>query len=194
MGLFNKFRKNTPTSSASARNNISEFDSLVRELMARDDVQDREDICEHIYARAQKLLEMPTQETVRRAYDLMGNLAAQFGYAPAMLRMGDFMENVQQNDESACNWYKRAADLGNGNAARNYADMLMAGKGVQKDQREAFRYYRMAMDKGVPEAAFFVGEFLRNMGNAEGTVMAYQKALNLGYAPARVRLEQMKTT
>ena len=160
--------------------------------MARDDVQDREDICEHIYTRAQKLLETPTQETIRRAYDLMGNLATQFGYVPAMLWMGDFMENVQQNDESACNWYKRAANLGNGNAARNYADMLMAGKGVQKDQREAFRYYRMAMDKGVPEAAFVVGEFLRNAGHTEEAKAAYLKAMNLGYAPAGVRLEQMK--
>ena len=48
------------------------------------------------------------------------------------------------------------------------------------------------MEKNIPEAAFVVGEFLRTTGDAEGAAMAYQKALNLGYAPARMRLEQMK--
>lgn len=102
------------------------------------------------------------------------------------------MENVQHNDKSACIWYQRAADQGSGEGARNYADMLMAGKGVERNQREALKYYTIAMEKNIPEAAFVVGEFLRTTGDAEGAAMAYQKALNLGYAPARMRLEQMK--
>ncbi len=191
MGLFRKKKATTPQA-GSSQEHTAEFDNLVRQLLARDDIQDRTDVCEHVFAFANQLLKNPTQETVMRAYDLMGNLAAQFSYVPAMLWLGDFMENVQHNDKSACIWYQRAADLGSGQGARNYADMLMAGKGIERNQREALKYYTIAMEKNVTEAAFVVGEFLRNTGDVEGAVMAYQKALNLGYAPARMRLEQLK--
>ena len=191
MGLFGK-KKATTHHAGPSQEHTAEFDNLVRQLLARDDIQGRTDVCEHIFAFAKQLLQNPTRETIMRAYDLMGNLAAQFGYVPAMLWLGDFMENVQHNDKSACIWYQRAADQGSGEGARNYADMLMAGKGVERNQREALKYYTIAMEKNIPEAAFVVGEFLRTTGDAEGAAMAYQKALNLGYAPSRMRLEHMK--
>ena len=191
MGLFRKKKAAAPQA-GSSQEHTAEFDNLVQQLLVRDDIQNRTDVCEHIFAFAKQLLQNPTGETVMRAYDLMGNLAAQFEYVPAMLWLGDFMENVQHNDKSACIWYQRAANKGSGEGARNYADMLMAGKGVEQNQREALKYYSIAMEKNVPEAAFVVGEFLRNIGDTEGAVMAYQKALNLGYAPARMRLEQLK--
>lgn len=191
MGLFGRKKESAPQAGPSSEH-TAEFDNLVRQLIARNDIQNRTDVCEHIYAHADSLLNNPTAETVMRAYDLMGNLAVQFGYVPAMLWLGDFMENVQHNDKSACIWYQRAADQGSGEGARNYADMLMAGKGVQKDQQEAFRYYTKAMEKNIPEAAFVVGEFLRSAGDLKGATTAYTKALNLGYAPAQMRLEQIK--
>ena len=191
MGLFEKKKKEARQAGAS-NDHAAEFDSLVKEMMARDDVQSGTDICKQIYNRAFALMKHPNSETIMRAYDLMSNLAYQFNYVPAMLWLGDFMENVQNNDNSACIWYQRAADLGSGQGARNYADMLMAGRGVQENQQEALKYYKIAMDKNVPEAAFIVGEFLRNMGDAEGAVEAYQKALNMDFAYAKVRLEQMK--
>ena len=194
MGIFDGFRKEKEAvpQADTGRKETDEFDNLLMELMGQDDIQDRSDICEHIYAHATKLLETPTSETVYRAYHLMGNLAAQFSYIPAMLWMGDFLENVQNKYERAAIWYKRAAEQGSGQGARNYADMLMAGKGMQANQREALKYYSFAMEKGIPEAAFVVGEFLRSAGDRNGARQAYQKAMNGGYAPAKVRLDQMK--
>ena len=101
MGLFGKKKATTPQAGPS-QEHTAEFDNLVRQLLARDDIQGRTDVCEHIFAFAKQLLQNPTRETIMRAYDLMGNLAAQFGYVPAMLWLGDFMENVQHNDKSAC--------------------------------------------------------------------------------------------
>ena len=189
MGLFNRKKKEEPK--AQANTNESEFDRDVRALLARDDIQCREDVCEAEYTKAKGLLDNPTQETVRRAYDIMGHLAAQFGYAPAMTWMGDFAENVKKDLSEAVNWYKKAADLGDGNGARCYADMLMAGVGVARDPREAMKYYTVAANAGVPEAAFVLGEFFRTHGDRENALKAYRQALAGGYAPAQTRINQM---
>lgn len=190
MGLFSRKKKEEPT--RSENNNESEFDRDVRALLARDDIQSRAEVCAEEYKKALSLLNNPTQETVHRAYDLMGNLASQFDYVPAIMWMGDFAENVMHNMQQAAFWYKKAADLGDGNGARCYADMLMTGNGVQKDMRLAMHYYADAADKGVPEAAFVLGEYLRNAGDRANALKAYQQAVDGGYAPAQARINQMK--
>lgn len=172
-------------------NNASEFSILVRQLMAREDVQDLSDICGHIFEKAQQLAQEPDEQSMIRAWRLMGGLASQFRYVPAMLWLGDFAENAMNDDESACKWYRQAADQGSGEGAKAYADMLMTGKGVERDSTEAIRYYVIAMEKDVPEAAFVIGEIRRVKGDIEGACAAYQKALDLGYEPAGRRLEQL---
>ena len=117
----------------------------------------------------------------------------QFDYIPAIMWMGDFAENVMHNLEQAAFWFKKAADLGDGNGARCYADMLMTGNGVQRNVQQAMHYYADAADKGVPEAAFVLGEFLRNNGDRDNALKAYQQAFDGGYAPAKVRIDQMKS-
>ncbi len=188
MGLFNRKKENPKVQ---ANPNESEFDRDIRALLARDDIQCRQDVCEAEFAKAKSLLENPTQEKVHRAYDIMGNLASQFEYPPAMLWMGDFAENVKKKLSEAVFWYKKAADLGDGNGARCYADMLMAGMGVNRDPRQAMQYYTVAANAGVPEAAFVLGEFFRNAGDRENALKAYRKALAGGYAPAQTRINQM---
>lgn len=190
MGLFNRNKNNGANSAGESGQ--TEFERDVRELLARDDIQCRQDICEAEYAKAQCLLEKPTQETVRRAYDLMGNLAAQFEYVPAIMWMGDFAESAMQNLEQAAFWYKKAADLGDGAGARCYADMLMFGNGVARNPRLAMNYYSFAADHGIPEAAFVMGEFLRNAGDTKTAIKAYQQAYDGGYAPALGRIKQIK--
>ena len=64
--------------------------------------------------------------------------------------------------------------------------------GVQKDMRLAMHYYADAADKGVPEAAFVLGEYLRNAGDRANALKAYQQAVDGGYAPAQARINQMK--
>lgn len=114
MGLFNKKPKNNGMAAS------SEFDEDMINLMARDDIQSPADICKVEYAKAKSLLENPTPEKVHRAYDLMGNMASQFHYFPAIMWMGDFAENVLKKDEQAVQWYKMAAEMGDGNGSRCY--------------------------------------------------------------------------
>ncbi len=145
-------------------------------LLNRNDLQWRLDICAAEYQKVLSLLENPTSEKVHRAYDIMGPLAAQFDYVSAILWMGDFAENVMQNLSQAAFWYQKATDLGSGNGARCFADMLMIGNGVARNQNLAMQYYAMAADKGVPEAAFVLGEFYRNEGNRLKAIKAYEQA------------------
>ena len=195
MGLFGfgKGKKQQTTAPQSTPDECqTEFDRDVRALLARDDIQCQQDVCEAEYQKAQQLLANPTQENVHRAYDLMGNMASKFDYVPAIMWMGDFAEGAMQNLRQAAFWFKKAADLGDGNGARNYADMLMTGNGVSQDQQEALKYYSLAAEKGVPEAAFVLGEYLRSRGDRAGALKAYQQAVDGGYAPAQIRINQMQ--
>ena len=100
MGLFNKKKKQE--NNKSTTENMSEFDRDIRELLARDDIQYRQDICEVEYKKGLSLLEgHPTEDKIHRAYDIMGNLASQFDYVPAIMWMGDFAESAMQNAEQA---------------------------------------------------------------------------------------------
>ncbi len=194
MGLFGSRKNKRQGSGESQADNstgMTEFERDIKELLGRDDIECRQDICEAEYAKAQRLLQNPTQESVHRAYDLMGNLASQFDYIPAILWMGDFAESAMNNYSQAAFWYKKAADLGDGNGARNYADMVITGRGVQQNQQEAMRYYSLAAERGIPEAAFVLGEFLRNKGDRENALKAYRKALDGGYQPAQIRINQI---
>ena len=188
MALFSKKPSNNDNETPAT----SEFDEDMINLMARDDIQSPADICKTEFEKAVSLLENPTPDKIRRAYDLMGNMAAQFHYLPAVMWMGDFAENAMKNDKQAVYWYKMAAEMGDGNGSRCYADMLMTGRGVEKDVKLAMHYYADAADKGVPEAAFVLGEYLRNSGDSKNALMAYQQALDGGYAPAGVRIAQLK--
>ena len=186
MALFSKETGKNETSAA------LEFDQDMIKLIARDDIQSPADICKVEYEKAISLMKNPTPEKVHRAYDLMGNMAAQFHFLPAVMWMGDFAENVMKNDVQAVYWYKMAAEMGDGKGSRCYADMLMTGRGVEKNMKLAMHYYADAADKGVPEAAFVLGEYLRNSGDSTNALMAYQQALDGGYAPAGVRIAQLK--
>ncbi len=191
MGLFNWKKKKQDTSAPKKNPGESEFDRDIRELLARDDIQCRPEICEAEFKKAMSLLENPTQDKVHRAYDIMGHLASEFDYIPAIMWMGDYAESAMQNLQQAVFWYKKAAEMGDGNGARCYADMLMTGNGVERDPRMALHYYTEASNKGIPEAAFVLGEFLRNSGDRDNAIKAYKQALNGGYEPAEMRLKQM---
>lgn len=191
MGLFKKKNKAQSTASNPGSSD-TEFDRDIGELLTRDDVGDREAICKIEYKKAKSLLEgQPTEERVHRAYDIMGQLASKFDYVPAILWMGNFVEDIMQQPSKAVFWYKKAAELGDGQGARCYADMLTTGNGVSRDPKLAMHYYTTAADKGIPEAAFVLGEIYRNSGDREKAIAAYKKAERKGYEDAKARLKQM---
>lgn len=170
----------------------TEFELDIISLMSDDSTQSLDDICLEEYKKATELVDKNDSESLHKAYDIMGNLASQFEYIPAMMWLGDFAEFVKKDEEEALIWYKRSADKGDGNGARCYADLLMKTANYSEKSSEAMSYYSKAADSGIPEAAFAIGEFLRNSGELEHALDAYNRALDLGYEPAKIRIEQIK--
>ena len=106
--------------------------------------------------------------------------------------MGDLCEFVLDRPQQAAIWYQRAADQGHAQAQRNYADMLMAGKGVDANPQKAIEYYQLAALAGAPEAQFVMGEMRRNghfiPQDDDSALSWYKKAKQQGYEPAAIRI------
>lgn len=128
-----------------------------------------------------------------RARNILNHLE-ELSYVPAIMFYAHMYESTEDERyyPEAAKRFKKAADLGDGEGARCYADMRMIGKGVQKDPHDAIRYYAMAADKGIPEATFVIGEYFRNRGDKKNALKAYRKSYEGGYAPARMRIRQME--
>ncbi len=182
-GLFGKSRKKT-------------LDDLIRgddpvtmkDLLELDELQCRPEIV----AAGLKLVQNPKHS--HDGYDILGPLAAE-GDVDAQFIMGEFCESVLDRPEQAAIWFQRAADQEHPQAQRNYADLLMTGKGVDRDPRKASIYYEKAANSGIPEAQFVMGELLRAgvdvPQNLEEARKWYRLALKNGYQHAQTRLEQM---
>ncbi len=157
----------------------------LEDLLELDEIQSRPEII----AAAVRLL--CDEKHAHDGYDILGPLAAA-GDAQAQFIMGEFCETGLGRLEQAATWYQRAADQGLAKAQRNYADMLMVGKGVSRDPARACVYYEKAATAGIPEAQFVMGEFCRNGGivpkDDKKAFAWYQRALQQGYAPAGARL------
>jgi uncharacterized protein len=82
--------------------------------------------------------------------------AAELGYAPAQVRMGDFSKNgdgVLQDYRAAESWYLKAAAQGSGAAAADLAELYLDGPpGVRKDRNEALKWAREASRQNYPGA------------------------------------------
>ena len=62
-------------------------------------------------------------------------------------------KGVDQNDATAMNWYRKAADKGNTQAQYNLGLMYGKGKGVPQNLSEALRWLRKAEANGSDQAA-----------------------------------------
>jgi TPR repeat protein len=160
----------------------------MKDLLELDEIQCRPEVV----AAALILLKDPKHS--HDGYDILGPLAAA-GDAEAQFIMGEFRESAMDRPDKAAIWFQRAADQGHAKAQRNYADMLMTGRGVQRDLRQASIYYEKAAKSGVAEAQFVMGELSR-VGNIIPQNLAearrwYELAVQNGYQAAKKRLEQM---
>ena len=142
------------------------------------------------YEKAINLTGSDNPKKIEKGLSIMRELS-QSGYPPALTFMGDYYESISNDYQETARLYKQAADKGDGNGARCYADMLMTGNGVDQNREEAFKYYTIAADAGIPEAAFVIGEFLRSAGDKEGAIQAYKKAADNGYELAKARIKQL---
>lgn len=82
--------------------------------------------------------------------------------------------------------YRFAADAGNAAAMNNLANMYQSGRGVAKDEAEAFRWYLKAADAGVLTATVNLGVAYQHgfgvVRNAGEAVRFYRQAAEAGSA------------
>lgn len=172
------------------------LDDLIRgdEVVTMSDVLALDEItCRpEIVAAGFRLL--TSEKHAHDGYNILGPIAAE-GDAEAQFIMGNFCEAALGRPEQAAIWFQRAADQGHSQAQRNYADMLMAGQGIQANPQKAFTYYEKAAKGGVPEAQFVLGEFFRSgmhvPKDLEKAKAWYEQAKKNGFAHAETRLQQM---
>jgi len=183
MSFFDRFGKSTKQS----LNGLLAREQVIslKDLLDLDEIQTRHQIVDA--ARTILLNSNHSQD----GYNILGPLAAE-GDVEAQFAMGEFCEDVLDRPEQAAIWFGRAADQGMAKAQRNYADMLMAGKGIPQNPTKAARYYESAANSGISEAQFVMGEFYRNghfvPKDDAKAIFWYQKARNQGYDHANARL------
>ncbi|WP_199388424.1 tetratricopeptide repeat protein [Geomonas anaerohicana] len=186
MSVFDLFKKNRKmTLNALIQGDVK---ITIGALLDLDEIQCRPDIIN----AAMKLL--CNEKHAEDGYNILGELAVE-GDAEAQFIMGDICESMLNRPEQAAIWFQRAADQGLAKAQRNYADMLMVGKGLACDRAKAFCYYTKAAEQGIPEAQFVLGEFFRN-GDAvpkdlEKAAYWYGQSSKNGFKHAETRLNQI---
>lgn len=121
----------------------------------------------------------PPEQTVRDHY-FYGGLAA-------------FHEGVM--DDAARQW-RRGAELGDAEAARNLGHLYRQGLGVPADGHMAQAWYQVAADGGAVSADYNLGMLLMRGGpdlppDPDAGRLRLEKAAAAGYLPARVELERL---
>lgn len=152
------------------------------------DYEETEGFDEAKYKCAMFYLEMWADQEISTSIDeyISMNLA---GEPLAAYLTGDLFESTG-NMEMAYRMYNVIAQENDAHGLKCYADMLFAGRGVEKDMQGALRMYQMSAEQGDRAAMFVVGEFIRNQ-NANLAAYWYGVAHTRGYEPALPRLIQL---
>lgn len=82
--------------------------------------------------------------------------------------------------ESAAQHFKIASKRGNSEAQVNLGNMYDAGEGVELDAKLAVHYYKLAVRKGIPEAAYNLAISYRQHGKLYWANYWLQRAKKMG--------------
>lgn len=102
---------------------------------------------------------------------------------------GEIFESCE-NYEMAYKMYNAISFENDPHGLKCYADMLITGKGVEKDMQGALRFYQMAAERGEREAMFVMGEFTKG-SNKNMAAYWYGLSHTRGYEDALDRLIQI---
>ena len=101
-------------------------------------------------------------ESEKTAISLLTS-SAQQGNVDAMYQLGNVLtfgteafRLVSEPDIEAAKWYFKAAKLGNADAQYSLGLLFMAGKGLEKNEKEALYWMRQAANKGHKDASSYV--------------------------------------
>jgi TPR repeat protein len=101
----------------------------------------------------QTTLDQPADIASLRSNAANGDAVAERKLAEAY----DKGNGVDQSDELAANWYRKAADQGDAVAQNKLGVMYSLGRGVDKSMEDAVRWYRAAAKQGYAPAMFNLG-------------------------------------
>ena len=90
---------------------------------------------------------------------------ADSGDADAQNELGtifEFGQNVAKNLQQAVHYYKLSASQHHAVGSYNYARCLQHGLGVRPDSKSAMKFYKIAADDGISEAALELGKIYRS--------------------------------
>lgn len=89
--------------------------------------------------------------------------AAEQGYAPAQIWLGDILDKSEE-DEEAVSWYRKAAAQGSAGGEYGLGVMYSKGEGVEKDLAQAYAYIFKAAEKNYLQAMVAMMEAYRHGG------------------------------
>lgn len=89
--------------------------------------------------------------------------AAQEGYAPAQVRLGDILDKAEE-DVEAVDWYRKAAVQGNAAGEYGLGQMYLKGEGVKKDVEQARVNILRSAEKDYLPAVLLMMEAYRTGG------------------------------
>lgn len=86
--------------------------------------------------------------------------------------------------------FQRASRLGDAHAQVNLGNLYDAGEGVEKNFDLAVRYYKLAIKKGLPQAAYNLGIAYRTQGNERLAQFWFKRAAEMGDEDAGMEIAQ----
>ena len=93
------------------------------------------------------------------------------------------VERRREGDyDTACEYFTKAAELGDMEAHNELGVMYGKGEGVEKDEEKAVFHYEMSAIGGQPDARYNLGYIEERKGNMERAVKHFIIAANLGDA------------
>ena len=142
--------------------------------------------------------ERRANELYRKAVDINIEQMVEDGDQYACACLGWMYENgkgVDQNDSTAVEWYRKAAEQGHADAQYNLGWMYENGKGVDPNDSTAVEWYRKGAEQGLADAQCNLGSMYRNGKgvdeNDSTAVEWYRKAAEQGDADAQCNLGLM---
>lgn len=125
-------------------------------------------------------------------------LAAEQGYAPAQISLGDCYwdcEGVPEDEHEAVKWYRKAAEQGYDEGQLVLGNCYRDGYGVEEDYHEAVKWMQKAAEQGNELAQFHLGcWFMNGEGveqNQEEAIKWYLMAAEQGQEDAIIALKQL---
>lgn len=125
---------------------------------------------------AQEAYELWKAEEYVAAFPLVRQAAAEEGFPPMMLILGDMLyygQGCEIDYEEAYAWYQKAAEHEMASAYNRIGDMYFKGRGVPKDRAEGFNYYKKGAEMGCSMAQYSLGECYLT---GEGTIQDFHQA------------------